>query len=190
MLHYFEESLALKNALVEDKQFHASVERAIAMLSACFKRGNKMLIAGNGGSAADAQHFAGEIVSGYKNLSRKGYPAIALTTDSSIMTAWSNDREHGFHTLFARKLQALGNKGDVFLAISTSGNSKNLIEAAKVAKEHGIETLAFLGKGGGELKNHVDHSIIVPSDNVPRIQEIHIFLTHTICEELEKTTLV
>lgn len=185
---YIEEALELKKDLLKNEEFFHSVDKAIEVLNDCFKRGNKVLLAGNGGSAAEAQHFATEIVSGYKNFERKGYPAIALTTDTSTLTAWSND--HGFHTVFARKLEALGTRGDVFIGISTSGNSKNVIEAVKKAKEMGIQTICFLGRDGGKLKELADHSIVAPSHNTPRIQEVHMLLTHIICEEVEKTTLV
>jgi len=185
---YIKEALELKKNLLKDEVFVVATQKAIDILNECFRCGNKILLAGNGGSAAEAQHFAAEIVTGYKNFERKGYPAIALTTDSSILTAWSND--HDFHTLFARKLEALGQAGDVFVGISTSGNSKNLIEAVKKAKEMDIQTVCFLGKDGGKLKGLTDHFIIAPSHNTPRIQEVHMMLTHMICEELEKTTLV
>ena len=186
--NYIEESADLKKDLINNEDFIGAVGSAIDIISNCFENGNKLLIAGNGGSAAEAQHFAAEIVSGYKNPKRKGYPAIALTTNSSIMTAWSND--HDFNTLFARQLEALGQEGDVFIGISTSGNSKNLIEGVNRAKDIGIKTICFLGKEGGRLKDIAHHSIVVPSHNVPRIQEVHTLLTHMICEEVEKTMLV
>ena len=185
---YIGEAADLKNALLGNSEFVRAVYKAIEIVNNCFRSGNKLLIAGNGGSAAEAQHFAAEIVTGYKNFERKGYPAIALTTDSSMMTAWSNDKN--FHTLFARKIEALGKQGDVFVGISTSGNSQNIIEGVKRAKEMGIKTICFLGRDGGKLKNLADHVIVVPSENTPRIQEVHMMLTHIICEEVEKTTLV
>jgi len=185
--NYITESTDLKKSLLSDADFLRSVDKAIEILNECFRRGNKVLLAGNGGSAAEAQHFAAEIVSGYKNFERKGYPAIALTTNSSTMTAWGND--HDFHTLFARQLEALGKPGDVFIGISTSGNSKNIIEAVKKAKDLNIPTICFLGRDGGKLKELTDYSIIVPSHNTPRIQEVHMLLTHIICEEVEKATL-
>lgn len=183
--NYIVEAGDLKNSLLQNAEFLDSIEKAIETIKICFKNGNKLLIAGNGGSAAEAQHFAGEIVSGYKNHERKGYPAIALTTNSSIMTAWSNDKN--FDTVFARQIEALGKSGDIFLGISTSGNSENLIEAVKKAKVMRIKTICFLGKGGGKLKDIADCEIIVPSDNVPRIQETQMMLTHIICEEVEKS---
>lgn len=185
---YINEAIHLKETLIGSTDFLFSVDKAIEMVNDCFRRGNKLLIAGNGGSAAEAQHFAAEIVSGYKNHERKGYPAIALTTDSSIITAWSNDKS--FNTLFARQIEALGREGDVFLGISTSGNSQNIIEGVKKAKEMKLKTICFLGRDGGKLKSLTDQAIIVPSHNTPRIQEIHMMLTHSICEEVEKTTFV
>lgn len=184
MVHdYLKEALDLKNGLIENQEFIGKVEEAIKVIKDCFASGNKILIAGNGGSAADAQHFAAEIVGRYKK-ERKGYPAIALTTDTSIITAWSND--YGFNSLFSRQIEALGKKGDVFIGISTSGNSQNIIEAVTMAKEIGLKTICLLGKDGGKLKGMADISIIVSSDNTPRIQEIHIMLIHIICEEVEK----
>lgn len=182
---YIAGAVNLKSSLSNNEDFINSVGKAIELILNCLNSGNKLLIAGNGGSAAEAQHFAGEIVAGYKNHERKGYPAIALTTNSSILTAWSNDKS--FNTVFARQIEALGRAGDVFLGISTSGNSENLIEGVKKAEAMGIKTICFLGKGGGKLKNVADYEIIVPSDNVPRIQEVQMMLTHIICEEVEKT---
>jgi D-sedoheptulose 7-phosphate isomerase len=144
--------------------------------------GNKILVCGNGGSAADSQHFAAELVGRYKK-ERRGLPSIDLTTDSSAVTAISND--YGFEHVFSRQIEALGKKGDVLLLISTSGNSPNLVKAAKKAKEMEIETFALLGSEGGELKNLCDYPIIVPSDNTPRIQEMHIVIIHMLCELIE-----
>lgn len=182
---YFREALELKNRLLGDAVFLAQVQKAIDIFSSAYKNGNKVLIAGNGGSAADAQHFAGEIVCTFMRRDRKGYPAIALTTDTSVITAWSND--FGYDTVFERQVQALGNAGDVFIGISTSGNSENIILAAKKAKELGLKTVCLLGRDGGKLKDAPDVSIIVPSQSTPRIQEIHTLLVHIICEEVEKS---
>jgi D-sedoheptulose 7-phosphate isomerase len=183
MKKYLEESIALKNSLLSDDNFFSSLSLAITAINKCFERGNKILIAGNGGSAADAQHFAAEIVGRYK-LERKGYPAIALTTDSSVMTAWSND--YGYESLFARQIEALGRSGDVFIGISTSGNSPNLIYAMKKSREAEIKTIALSGNNGGELESISDIHINIPSDNTSRIQECHIMAIHIICEEVEK----
>lgn len=181
---YLEESLVVKQAVLQDYEFKKNTKKAIRILIQSYKRGKKTLVAGNGGSAADAQHFPGEIVARFKR-ERRGYPMIALTTDSSVMTAWSND--YDFASVFARQVEALGKKGDVFIGISTSGDSENIIQAVKKAKSLGMTTVGMLGKGGGKLKNMCDVSIIVPSQNTPRIQEIHTLLVHIISEEIEKT---
>ena len=181
--NYIKESGELHTFLISNKSFIESVHKAIIVINDCFQSGHKILIAGNGGSAADAQHFAAEIVGRYKRH-RRAYPAIALTTDTSIMTAWSND--YNFNSLFARKVEALGNPGDVFMGISTSGNSKNIIEGAKKAKQIGLKNVSLLGRDGGELKSLSDLAIVVPSSNTPRIQEVHTMIIHIISEEVEK----
>ena len=177
------ESIALRRALLANDDFKSNLHRAILCVKDCFKNNNKILVAGNGGSAADAQHFAAELVGRYKR-ERRAYPVIALTTDTSILTAWSND--YDFSTLFARKIEALGAPDDIFLGISTSGNSRNVIEGIKKARSRGLRTICLLGCDGGAAKNEADISIIVPSDNTPRIQEVHIMILHVICEEVEK----
>ena len=183
MKNQIKESIEVKNKLLNNKDILNELNLIISKINECFRGGYKLLIAGNGGSAADAQHFAGEIVGRYKK-ERKGFPAIALTTDSSVLTSWSND--YSFDTVFSRQIEALAKKGDIFFGISTSGNSKNVIEGVKKAKEIGITTICLLGKDGGKLKDLADLSIVVPSDNTPRIQECHIMLIHIICEEVEK----
>lgn len=140
---------------------------------------HKILLMGNGGSAADCQHIAAEIVGRYKK-ERKGLAAIALTTDTSILTSVGND--YSFEYIFARQIEALGVKGDLVTAISTSGNSKNIIKALEKAGEIGCDTVGLLGRGGGKIKNLVNLPIIVPSDNTPRIQESHILIGHIVCE--------
>lgn len=183
MRNQIRESIEVKNQILNSEEILDKLSLIISKINECFQRGNKILIAGNGGSAADAQHFAAEIVGRYKK-ERKGYPAIALTTDTSIITALAND--YSFDLIFARQIESLGKKGDVFFGISTSGNSKNVIEGMKKAKVLGLTTICLLGKDGGVLKDLADISIIVPSDNTPRIQEAHIMLIHIICEEVEK----
>jgi len=153
------------------------------IILAAFKEGKKVLICGNGGSAADAQHLAAELVGRYKK-ERKGLPAIALTADIPTLTAISND--YGYNFLFSRQIEALGQKGDVVILISTSGKSPNLLEAAKKAKEMGITTIALLGKDGGKLKGLCDFPIMVSSNNTPRIQEMHILIIHAVCEIIEE----
>jgi len=180
-----------KNAVVDSLKEHAAVhERLDAQkitavskaIAATMKRGGRILICGNGGSAGDAQHFAAELTGRYKK-ERKGLPAIALTTDTSAITAIGND--YGFEYIFSRQVEALGTKGDILLLISTSGNSPNLLMAANKAKELGICTVALLGKGGGKLKGMCDLAFVVPSDNTPRIQEMHGLIIHIICEMTE-----
>ena len=183
MKEYIRESIALQNAVLHDDVLMQILQESSNTINACLNAGNKLLIAGNGGSAADAQHFSAELVGRYKK-ERKGYPAIALTVDTSILTAWSND--YTYDTIFARQIEALGTKGDVFIGISTSGNSKNLIEGVIEAKKKGMHVMLLLGKDGGILKDMSTLSCIVPSDNTPRIQEVHGMLIHIICEEFEK----
>ena len=152
----------------------------------CYKNNNKLLIAGNGGSAADAQHIAGELVNTFYKK-RKALSAIALTTDSSVITAQSNDYSYDY--IFERQVEAHGKPGDIFMAITTSGNSKNLIYAAKKAKEIGLTTIGLLGKNGGEIRNFCEYQIIVPSNDTARIQEAHHVIYHTICEIVENAFL-
>jgi len=160
------------------------IEKAANICINSLKNGNKILIFGNGGSAADSQHIAAEIVGRYK-LKRKGLPAIALTTDSSVLTAIGND--FGYLHLFDRQVEALANKGDVLIGISTGGTSKNVVSAIKLAKKIGCKTIGFSGKNGGDLNSLCNINIVVPSDDVPRIQEMHIFIGHTICHLIDLT---
>lgn len=180
----FEEALSVHQAALADSVFIATVEKAAAMMAEVFKAGGKVLIAGNGGSAADSQHFAGELVGYFKDHYRRGYPVIALSTDTSILTAWSNDRS--FEDAFARQVEAHGKPGDIFIGLSTSGNSKNVIMAFEQAKKSGMKTVAWLGGTGGKMRGVADVEIIVPSANTPRIQEVHTLLLHSIAEEIER----
>lgn len=180
---YINEFSELLSVVSKDQILKNGIREAIILISDCFDSKNKVLVAGNGGSAADAQHFAAEFVGHYK-LERKAYPTIALTTDTSILTAWSND--YKFDTVFSRQIEAIGNTGDIFFGISTSGNSKNIIEGIKRAKEKGLKTICLLGRSGGAIKGMPDISLIVPSFNTPRIQEVHTMVLHIICEEIEK----
>lgn len=157
---------------------------AVNLLSKTFSKGNKLLLCGNGGSAADCQHIATELVVRLNHkLKRPALPAIALTTDTSNLTAGGNDI--GFENVFARSVEALGNNGDILLVISTSGNSFNVIKAVQKAKLKKMKSIGFLGGNGGKLKSLVDLPIIVPSSNVQRIQESHITIAHIICELAE-----
>ncbi len=158
--------------------------KAVNTLSEAFRNGNKLLLCGNGGSAADCQHIAAELMIRLShNIQRPALPAIALTTDTSNLTAGGNDI--GFENIFARNVEGLGNKGDALIVISTSGNSGNVIKAAETALSKGMKVIGFLGGDGGRLKSLVDLPIIIPSSNVQRIQEGHITVAHIICELVE-----
>ncbi len=156
-------------------------EMCLVCLTA-LQNGNKIMVAGNGGSAADAQHIVAELV-GRFTTERRGLAALALTTDTSILTSVGND--YGFNYIFARQIQGLGKSGDVFIGISTSGNSENIIKAVEEAKKRGVITIGFLGKSGGDLKNLVDYPIVIDSDNTARIQEMHILIGHILCEYID-----
>lgn len=153
------------------------------LMRSILDKGNKILIAGNGGSAADAQHFAAELVGRYLK-ERAPLAALALTTDTSILTAVGND--YGFDQVFSRQLQGLGRQGDLFLAISTSGKSQNLIHALKMAKVSGITSIALVGKTGGEMAELADHVVLVPSNDTPRIQEAQQWIWHTWCSLIDE----
>ena len=149
----------------------------------CLKSGGKILLFGNGGSAADAQHIAAELVGRYK-VERKSLPAIALTTDTSVLTAIGND--FGFVHVFDHQVEALANKGDVAIGISTSGNSINVINALKLASEFNCNTIGFSGQDGGEMNKICNINLVVPSEDTPRIQEMHIIIGHTICHLIDQ----
>lgn len=157
-------------------------EMAILMVDT-FRRGGKLLVMGNGGSAADAQHFSAEIVGRFK-MERRGLPAIALTTDTSILTAIGND--YGFDAVFRRQVEALAMAGDMLVGISTSGNSPNVKSAMELAREKGCRTIGLLGKDGGSIKGLCDLALVVPSDDTPRIQEGHGLIIHIVCDLVEK----
>jgi len=159
------------------------VEKASIMAVEVLKRGNKILLCGNGGSAADAQHISAELTGRYKT-ERRGLPAIALTTDTSALTAIGND--YGYDRVFDRQVEALANKGDLLIGISTSGNSANIVSALKLAKELGCSTLGFSGRDGGKMNEVCDINLVVPSNNTPRIQEMHILFGHTICHIIDE----
>lgn len=171
------DSADVKQMLLSDDDLVRKVAEAAEICTQAYKRGNKTLFAGNGGSAADAQHLAGEFVSKFY-FDRPGLPSIALTTDTSILTAIGND--YGYDKLFARQVQAQGNRGDVFIGISTSGNSKNIVEALPVCKEKGIFTIALTGNKPCKMDNF-DLVIKVPSSSTPRIQECQTLIGHIIC---------
>ncbi|RLA76473.1 MAG: D-sedoheptulose 7-phosphate isomerase [Epsilonproteobacteria bacterium] len=158
------------------------IEKASIIVVEALKNGNKILLCGNGGSAADAQHIAAELTGRYKT-ERKGLPGIALTTDSSALTAIGND--YGYDRVFDRQVEALANSGDVIIGISTSGNSKNIVSALKLGQEMKCKTIGFTGRDGGAMNDVCDINLIVPSDNTPRIQEMHILFGHTICQIID-----
>jgi phosphoheptose isomerase (EC 5.3.1.-) len=180
IISIFEESANLKKEFVYE--YAEDIVNLGILIGKRLKLGNKLLICGNGGSAADSQHFAAEVVGRFEK-ERKGFSAIALTTDTSALTAIGND--YGFDKVFSRQVEAIGQKGDILIGISTSGNSKNVIEAVKVAKGLGIFTVGLLGKDGGQLKDLVDKAFIVRSINTARIQEVHITFIHAICRVLD-----
>jgi len=167
------------------KECKSDILTAVELLINCFKNGNKLLLCGNGGSAADCQHIATELMIRLShNFQRPALPAIALTTDTSNLTAGGNDI--GFENVFARNVEGLGKQGDVLLAISTSGNSPNVIKAVEMAHKKGMKVISFLGGNGGKLKPLVDLPIVIPSHNTQRIQEGHITVAHIICELVEE----
>ena len=185
MADYFEKSIK-ESCEVKAKSYKANkvqLEKAVHSLYTTLDIGNKILIFGNGGSAADAQHIAAEFVVRLK-LERRGYPAIALTTDTSILTSCGND--YGFDRIFQRQVEALGSFGDLAIAISTSGNSKNVILAIQEAKKKGMQVMGFTGKGGGKMAKLCDILIDVQSTNTMRIQETHITYFHILCDIVEK----
>ncbi len=176
-----QESIDTKRALLSA---NLDVVRKIAdALIGAFKNNRRVYLMGNGGSAADAQHIAGELIGRFK-INRRPLPAIAITTDTSVITALAND--FGYDTCFSRQIEALAASGDVVLAFSTSGNSKGILDAVKIAKNIGAITIGFTGKDGGLLKDAVDICLRVPSNNTPRIQECHITVGHIVCFIVEK----
>ncbi|MBN2368098.1 D-sedoheptulose 7-phosphate isomerase [Candidatus Woesearchaeota archaeon] len=179
--HYLKESIEVKEKIIENQL--DKIEKTAELFIKAYETGNKIIAFGNGGSAADAQHLVGELVGRFK-IERKGLPAIALTTDSSVITAIAND--YGYDMIFERQLEANAVKNDIVFGISTSGNSPNIINALKRAKKLGCKTIGLTGKKGGEMAGLCDVCIVVPSDNTPRIQEAHIAIIHIICELLDK----
>jgi len=157
--------------------------KAANMCLESIRQGGKLMLMGNGGSAADSQHIAAELTGRFKQ-NRKALAALALTVDTSSITALGND--FGFETIFARQIEALGRSGDVALGISTSGNSENVIRALKLARTMGIQTIGFIGNEGGRMRDIVDIPLIVPSSDTARIQEVHITIGHIICEIIEQ----
>lgn len=178
----FEENKRLFQEL-EESGYVDKIEKILDVMQICVKSNHKILLAGNGGSAADAQHFAGEMVGRFL-MEREAVSAIALTTDPSVVTCIAND--YGYENVFARQIEGLGLIGDVFVAISISGNSLNLMKVLQTAKEKEMFTIGLWGKVGGRMKDLCDYVLIVPSKSTPRVQEIHTLTVHILCELLEK----
>ncbi|MBI2851735.1 MAG: D-sedoheptulose 7-phosphate isomerase [Chloroflexi bacterium] len=176
-----EESARVKQALAGSQA--GEIERMVELVVGTYRSGGKVIIFGNGGSAADAQHIAGELVGRFK-LERRAFPAIALNSNTSIITALAND--YGYETVFSRQIEALASEKDVVVGISTSGNSPNVINALKAARNKGATTIGLTGGDGGRMVEVCDLCLIVPSQSTPRIQEAHITIGHIICELVER----
>ena len=187
IIERFKESADLKTSFAQ-KNCEKIIE-VVHLIAESLKSGNKIMLFGNGGSAADAQHIAAEFVNRLQKSKRDRPPlaALALTTDTSVLTSISNDSD--FSNVYSRQIRALGKKGDIAWGISTSGNSPNMIKAIKVAHDIGIKTLGLTGKGGGEMGTLVDYHLNVESNDIPRIQEVQITLSHIICELVEQELL-
>lgn len=177
-----EDSIRLKQSLLEDRELLKTVENLAVEIAKCLKNGGKLVLCGNGGSASDALHFAGEIVGRFQR-ERNPWPAVVLNADVATMTAIAND--YGYDDVFARQARGHLTPGDVFIGISTSGNSENVLRAAMVAEEKGAVTSALLGRDGGKIGKLVKYPIIVRGDVTARVQECHIMLIHILCELVE-----
>ncbi len=184
LLEQIQESLAVKQRFLDDPLAMDTLQRVCDLAVAVYRSGGKLLIAGNGGSAADAQHIAGELVSRFF-FDRPALPALALTTDTSILTAIGND--YGYERLFSRQLEGNGKAGDLFLAISTSGNSPSILEAMITARRMGLHVVALTGGSGGQMVPLCDLCLILPSTVTPRIQEGHILVGHLLCAFIERS---
>lgn len=183
ILNQIKKSYEIKQSIYKDEALINLIENVSKVLIEVYKKGNKTLIAGNGGSAADSQHIACEFVSKLY-FDRPALPSVALTTDTSILTAVGND--YGYERLFARQVEAIGAKGDAFIGISTSGNSKNIIEALKSCKKKSIISIGLTGATGGKMIEFCDYCVKVPSMETPRIQESHILIGHILCSIVEE----
>ncbi|WP_293373554.1 SIS domain-containing protein [Nevskia sp.] len=179
---YVADSIAVKQALLADAALLDAIGAVVRICIDAFRRGNKILVGGNGGSAADAQHLAAELVARFE-YDRPGLPAISLSTDTSALTAIGND--YGYEFLFARQLEALARPGDLFIGITTSGNSKNVLRAFESAAKCGVTRIALCGSGG-KARDIAEHALCVPSTHTPRIQECHILIIHILCALLEE----
>ena len=180
--NYFRHSVSTMERAAGDDKLHRAIRTMADLIETIFSSGNKLMIAGNGGSAADAQHVAGEFLSRL-NFDRAPLPAIALSTDTSVLTAIGND--YGFEHVFERQIRGLGNRGDGLLAISTSGRSPNILAALRAARELGITTMGFTGAEGGSMKSLCDVCLFAPSQETPLIQQIHVTAAHVVCTLVE-----
>jgi len=178
----FQESAQVKLQFIQNEENVGKIMEVVKRILGAYRKGNKVLFFGNGGSACDASHLAAELVNRYKK-DREGLPALALATDMAIVTSIGNDYDYA--ELFSRQIKTMGNKGDIAIAISTSGNSPNVLKAVEMARQKGITTVGFTGKDGGKLAGLVDYAFIIPSNNTARIQEAHITLGHLLCELIE-----
>ena len=177
------DSAATKQAILENDTLLNTIVTVAQECVAVYRRGKKTMLAGNGGSAADAQHIAAELVGRY-GFDRPSIPSLALTTDSSNLTAIGND--YGYDKVFSRQLEGMSQEGDLFIGISTSGNSQNILNAFESAKDRGVITVALVGRDGGKMAQMADFAIIIPSNATPRIQESHILIGHILCDIIEK----
>lgn len=177
------DSAATKQAILENEPLLNVIEAVAKACVDVYRRGKKTILAGNGGSAADAQHIAAELVGRY-GFDRPSIPSLALTTDTSNLTAIGND--YGYDKVFSRQLEGMAQEGDLFIGISTSGNSQNIINAFESAKERGVATVALVGRDGGKMARMADYAIVIPSNATPRIQESHILIGHILCDIIEK----
>lgn len=176
-------SIETKQKLLEDTVLQDTVAEVAVLCVQRYREGKKTMLAGNGGSAADAQHIAAELVGRY-GFDRPSIPSLALTTDTSNLTAIGND--YGYDQVFSRQVEGMGQQSDIFIGISTSGNSQNVVNAFESAKAMGITTVALVGRDGGTMRNMADYAIVVPSNATPRIQESHIMIGHILCDVIEK----
>jgi len=183
IIRQIQDSISVKEKILGDNDLLTTIRKAAEIIIKAYTENKKTLLAGNGGSAADAQHIAGEFVNKFC-IDRPGIPSISLSTDTSVMTAIGND--YGFEKLFSRQIQAIGNEGDVFIGITTSGNSKNILEALDICKQNGIKSIILTGEKGGKVASICDVCIKVPSIETPRIQESHILIGHILCYIVEE----
>jgi D-sedoheptulose 7-phosphate isomerase len=183
---HLDASLDAFQRATSDAELLAAARQIASAITAALRSGHKVLIMGNGGSAADAQHIAAELVGRYKH-DRPAYAALALTTDSSALTSIAND--YGFELVFARQVESLGLSGDVLLALSTSGRSPNVLAALRVARDRGLITVGFTGRKGEALRSLCDYLLIAPSGDTPVIQQIHLAVAHGICDEVEQSLM-